>query len=132
MKELDRRVSIAVKSFWHTRDSQKLKQTKSGKKDQGNRGAATGGGQLDGFALLISELLIESGVPEECIFLKKKITFLSIYIKSINKKSFSGKLFQNQTKLFPDHGTGISTIECNMFSLPRLDVLDHLPNHRGS
>ena len=74
MADLDKRVRKAVKHFWKTREDQLEKQEGSGKKDQGSRGSVTGGGQLDGFTNLISELLIECGVPEGSIFLKRRIT----------------------------------------------------------
>ena len=73
MKDLDKRVSGAVRFFWETRAHQKNKQDTSGKKDQGSRGAVTGGKQLDGFVNLISDLVMASGVPEESIFRKSKL-----------------------------------------------------------
>ena len=73
MKDLDKKVSKAVRFFWETRANQKNKQKTSGKKDQGSRSAVTGGKQLDGFVNLVSDLLLENGVPEESIFLKSKL-----------------------------------------------------------
>jgi len=73
LKDLDKRVSKAVRFFWETRANQKKKQDTSGKKDQGSRSAVTGGKQLDGFVNLVSGLLIESGVPAESIFRKSKL-----------------------------------------------------------
>lgn len=63
MKHLDQRVQSAVKFFWQTRDKQSRYQgVKSGVKDAGLRTAATGGAQLDGFATLVEELLLENGI----------------------------------------------------------------------
>jgi hypothetical protein len=63
MMDLAPRVRDAVQFFWHTRDKQSRYQgTKSGVKDAGLRTAATGGAQLDGFARLVEELLVESGI----------------------------------------------------------------------
>ncbi len=73
MKNLDQRVAAAVGHFWQTRERQKLKQEKAGRRDQGSRGAATGGGQLDGFVELVAELLVECGLPEGTIFRKRRV-----------------------------------------------------------
>ncbi len=70
MDDLDCRVSGAVRQFWTTRKRQQEKQQQSGKTDQGSRGAVTGGGQLDGFITLVSELLVAQGIPETFIYRK--------------------------------------------------------------
>ncbi len=66
--DLEDRIAEAVRFFWTTRTGQITRQNAHGIKDQGNRGAVTGGKQLDGFVELICDLLIINGVPEECIF----------------------------------------------------------------
>ena len=66
--DLERQVFEAVSFFWATRFGQIRKQAVIGTKDQGNRGAVTGGKQLDGFVALIRDLLIQNGVPGRCIF----------------------------------------------------------------
>jgi hypothetical protein len=67
---LNDRLAQTVAHFWQTRTSQGVKQgTATGKRDQGNRTAATGGKQFDGVNRLIGELLVESGIPRECIYL---------------------------------------------------------------
>ena len=72
MKDLKRRVEAAVRHFWTTRQAQETKQgAKTGRRDQGSRSAVTGGAQLDGFIRLVSELLVESGIPDATIFRKK-------------------------------------------------------------
>ena len=69
MKNLNKRVSAAVKHFWTTRSSQDIQQgKKSGQRDSGNRTAATGGKQLDGFVDLVAKLLAEAGVPKSAIY----------------------------------------------------------------
>ena len=46
MQDLDRRLAAAVKHFWRTRTRQTQQQgTRTGKRDAGNRTAATGGKQ---------------------------------------------------------------------------------------
>lgn len=69
MKSLDARVARAVKHFWTTRSRQDRSQGSNvGKRDYGNRTAATGGKQLDGFNKLIVDLLMDSGIPEDSIY----------------------------------------------------------------
>lgn len=67
--DLDDRISSAIEFFWSTRNGQITRQNQTGTHDQGNRGAVTGGKQLDGFAKLIKDVLILNGVPERCIFI---------------------------------------------------------------
>ena len=68
-RDLEDRIAEAVEFFWATRNGQITRQNQAGTHDQGNRGAVTGGKQLDGFVELIKEVLILNGVPERCIFI---------------------------------------------------------------
>ncbi len=65
--DLNKRVSAAVAHYWRTRQAQVRKQNKAGQRDQGLRGAVTGGAQMDGFIKLITDLILESGVHRDCI-----------------------------------------------------------------
>lgn len=73
MTNLEKQMVNAVRYFWKTRSAQQKKQAGSGKRDQGDRGAVTGGGQLDGFIDLISDLVIEAGFPKESIIRDKNV-----------------------------------------------------------
>ncbi len=66
--DLDSRIANAVEFFWMTRSGQISRQNQSGTHDQGNRGAVTGGKQLDGFVDLVKNVLTLNGVPGRCIF----------------------------------------------------------------
>ncbi len=69
MQALERRIATAVKHFWQTRTRQGKQQgTRTGRRDSGNRTAATGGKQLGGFSGLVVDLLVERGLPESVIF----------------------------------------------------------------
>lgn len=68
-RDLEDRIAEAVEFFWATRNGQITRQNQAGTHDQGNRGAVTGGKQLDGFVELIKDVLILNGVPERCIFI---------------------------------------------------------------
>ncbi len=71
---LDKRLSKAVSHFWRTRLRQDAAQgSNSGHRDHGNRTATTGGKQLDGFNSLFCELLLESGIPDDCIFRGRRL-----------------------------------------------------------
>ena len=66
--DFGRGVSKAIREFWLIRESQALKQGRiSGRRDTGSRSAVTGGAQMNGFVNLIRELLVNVGVPKECI-----------------------------------------------------------------
>ncbi len=66
-------LSEAVRYFWVTRQKQAERQgSKSGKRDQGNRAAITGGGHMDGFCSAVKKVLVGAGVPDAAIYLKKQ------------------------------------------------------------
>lgn len=68
MDDLSKRMKEAVKFFWKTRSAQGSTQGKtSGRRDTGNRKAATGGKQLNGISNLIADLLFESGIPRDSV-----------------------------------------------------------------
>lgn len=71
--EIPARVSDAVKRYWLTRALQKQRQAQSGRRDQGLRGAVTGGAQMDGFAELLVDVIQAAGVPPSSIFRKRHI-----------------------------------------------------------
>jgi hypothetical protein len=74
MNDLKQQLARAVRQFWQTRRKQDRKQGRiSGKKDQGSRSAVTGGAQMDGCVRLVSQLLVENGIPEATIFRKRNI-----------------------------------------------------------
>lgn len=66
--DLNERIENAVQYFWNTRTVQITRQNAHGVRDHGNRGAVTGGKQLDAFIKLVRDLLTFNGVPQECIF----------------------------------------------------------------
>src|SRR5438874_9417198 len=72
MDDLEKRLAKAVCYFWKTRALQGETQGGSkGDKDRGTRGTVTGGRHCDGFAHLIKELLVESGVSDALVFHKR-------------------------------------------------------------
>ena len=58
----------AIAYFWNTRNKQLTDQINREVQDAGNRGAVTGGKQMDGFVALLTKVALESGIPQECIY----------------------------------------------------------------
>ena len=71
MRDLEKRLAAAIKQFWATRTEQTEAQSQRGARDQGSRGAVTGGAQLDGVVDLVRDCLLESGIPEGAIYRNK-------------------------------------------------------------
>ncbi len=79
---LQARLGNAVKHFWETRTNQRRRQgTVSGQRDYGNRTAVTGGKQLDGFVLLVTELLVDCGLPNAYVYTQKRDVVLPGYFR---------------------------------------------------
>lgn len=58
----------AIKYFWNTRQQASLSQFQKGVVDQGNRSGVTAGKNLDGFAQLVKQIIIENGISDAEIF----------------------------------------------------------------
>lgn len=70
---IERHTREAVAHYWRTRSAQRKKQQKTGKLDQGLRGAVTGGAQMDGFIHLFTSLICDAGVARECLFCERAL-----------------------------------------------------------
>lgn len=66
------RTKKAVKAFWSGRDSARIKQASGGKADQGERAAVTAGKNMDGFILLMEELVRCNGLKDAAVHLQRK------------------------------------------------------------
>jgi hypothetical protein len=64
---IDKDIAKAVRFFWSTGNQQANKQIKDGRADQGARGSATGGKQMDGFVEIIRRIVQDLGIPKSCI-----------------------------------------------------------------
>ncbi len=60
--DTDKRLQEAVQSYWDARGKNKEKQKISGKIDAGTRGEVTGGTQMGGIEVLVSDILCEAGL----------------------------------------------------------------------
>ena len=69
MKGLEEKLAAAIQHFWRTRQEQGTAQgSAAGERDRGGRSEVTGGAQMDGFVSLVSQLLVESGLPDACLY----------------------------------------------------------------
>lgn len=72
--DLEKRLQVAIKHFWNTRETQAQRQgLASGSKDAGTRSAVTGGAQMNGFINLVRDLLCENGLPKAHVFCEKYV-----------------------------------------------------------
>lgn len=78
----------AVKYFWLSRNLQAKKQKKTGKKDQGSRGAVTGGAQMNGFISIFENIAGMAGVPPESIFARNRFLELPGYFRPTKEWDF--------------------------------------------
>lgn len=68
-------IKNAILLFWQTKTNQLAHST-----DKSNRGAVTGGKQLDGFIVILKKLALSAGVKRNCIFTKNN--YLPGYFRS--------------------------------------------------
>jgi len=66
-RRIETGLAKAVRLFWGTRSGQARKQQDAGRFDQGSRGAVTGGKQMDGFVLLVRNIIKDRGLSDNCI-----------------------------------------------------------------
>lgn len=74
--DFEGKANAAIRAFWRTRDKARRKQEESGKSDQGERAAVTGGKNMDGFADLVIELVRANGLPDAQIHQKRTVLTL--------------------------------------------------------
>ena len=78
----------AVQGFWNRRVTQRQTQELLGRIDQGNRSDVTGGKQMDGFALVLTDLLMAAGIPPDSIHVRKSLTVLPGYFRPTKTYDF--------------------------------------------
>ncbi len=78
-KDLDVKIGEAIEFFWNTRIGQITKQTVNKIHDQGNRGAVTGGKQMDGFVFLVKDIIRNNGIAESSIFINSDLEIPGYY-----------------------------------------------------
>ncbi len=95
------KAQAAVKAFWAGRHAASTKQSATGKQDQGERSAVTGGKNMDGFIALMTDLVHANGLKSAEIHLVRKTLTLPGYFRPT-------KLWD---MMVMDQGTLISALE---------------------
>jgi len=60
--DINKRLRVAVQSYWDARRKNKAKQVKSGVIDAGSRGEVTGGTQMGALEILVADILCDAGL----------------------------------------------------------------------
>src|SRR3989339_861601 len=68
INDLQDKLKKAIAFYWQTRAAQGKKQKEQGASDQGARSAVTGGAQMDGIIHLLSDIILEAGIPKANIY----------------------------------------------------------------
>jgi len=76
LNAFDTKIPLAVKHFWKSRDDAANNQKSRGVEDQGNRSSVTAGKNLDGFVVMIKQLIIDNGIPDVEIFTDSKTNLI--------------------------------------------------------
>ena len=74
MSSIEDEVSWAVEYYWSKLSDQAAEQQEGEDAARGRRAEVLGGRQLDGFATVCEEILMDAGVPEESIYFDHKAT----------------------------------------------------------
>lgn len=67
IEDLESELSDAVQYYWETRSGQGKEQRESEDSTRGRRAEVLGGTQMDSFAGLIEDIVVEAGVPRESV-----------------------------------------------------------------
>lgn len=79
--DYQKKVRLAVKAFWKSREAAKKKQVDSGKADQGERSGVTSGKNMDGFIDLVLDLLRKNGLAHAEIHQNRAVLTLPGYFR---------------------------------------------------
>jgi type II restriction enzyme len=81
LADYDQKAQEAVKAFWGNRAAALQKQMEAGRADRGERGSATAGKNMDGFAALLKELVELNGLPDATILNNRRLLTLPGYFR---------------------------------------------------
>lgn len=79
--DYQKKVRLAVKAFWKSRESARKKQVDSGKTDQGERSGVTSGKNMDGFIGLVLDLVRKNGLAHADIHQNRAVLTLPGYFR---------------------------------------------------
>lgn len=79
--DYQKKVRMAVKAFWKSREAARKKQVDSGKADQGERSGVTSGKNMDGFIDLVLDLVRKNGLSHAAIHQNRAVLTLPGYFR---------------------------------------------------
>ena len=81
LADYDAQARKAIAGFWGGRNQAKLKQIEAGRLDAGERGAVTGGKNMDGFCVLMSDIVRLNGLADATIRFQGRVMTLPGYFR---------------------------------------------------
>ncbi|WP_445682056.1 PaeR7I family type II restriction endonuclease [Radicibacter daui] len=76
LADYEQQAREAVKAFWGNREVARAKQVESGNSDQGERSGVTGGKNMDGFLVLIQDIVRRNGLAHAQICIERRLLTL--------------------------------------------------------
>ena len=75
------RTKEAIQFFWGSRATAAIRQVESGKADQGERAGVTGGKNMDGFIVLVKDLVAANGLSDATVEIGQSLLTLPGYFR---------------------------------------------------
>jgi len=76
LADYQRKAREAIRAFWGNREAARLKQLESGKADQGERVGVTAGKNMDGFLVLVQDIVHMNGLEHAQIAINRSVLTL--------------------------------------------------------
>ncbi len=76
LADYQRKARGAIRAFWGNREAARLKQLESGKADQGERAGVTAGKNMDGFLVLVQNIVHMNGLEHAQIAINRSVLTL--------------------------------------------------------
>jgi len=76
LADYQRKAREAIRAFWGNREAARLKQLESGKADQGERAGVTAGKNMDGFLVLVQDIVHMNGLEHSQIAINRSVLTL--------------------------------------------------------
>lgn len=81
LANFENQARIAVMAFWGNREAARQKQAESGKLDQGERAGVTSGKNMDGFLVIIQDIVRKNGLQYADIHIQRRLLTLPGYFR---------------------------------------------------
>lgn len=86
--DYERQAREAVQAFWGNREAARQKQIEAGKADSGERAGVTAGKNMDGFAVLVLDLVRANGLARAQIYQQRAVLTLPGYFRPTKQWDF--------------------------------------------